>query len=388
MKLNYDLLHEIMRHLEQPPELLPLMHTCHTLYELGVPLLLMDVTYRPEMRPNRLLRHFLLSNPARFSQVIRLTCVRVDLQSYGIDAPPNLFPDFMRLSTSIQYLDLQVVAPRYERPVTLKPDDIAPIAHLPHLRHLRIGGSVSVSQLLWSLTVPLKTIEIDRHENGYVHPDAPILRDPISSIAQLSTSLENFSFVLDATVNDTVIFATGYFFPLVRKLEWVSWHPLDIGALASTFPNLESLSVAFKGTELRQNRSLSPDQMTAFRQNNLQSQNTIRYLQHLSGDILSLWALGIRCHVELLEIPITAQSSSAVSTAQEVLAAIRPRRLRALHSNFVHTCQVENMDSRILFYETIQELELRLTIVDHELAKAASELVRLIILLLNIELMW
>ena len=352
------------------------------MYEIGIPLLLRHTTYLPEMEENRLLRHFLLSNPSRFIHVIRLTCVYSDLHYHWKDAPPSLLPDFIRLSTRLQFLDLRVTSSKPEYPVKLKAEDIAPIALLPDLKHLKISGPISVSNLLHALTAPIKSLEIHRHEPGYAHPDAPILYDPLSSIAHLSGSLESFSFVTNGPADSNSIFTPGHHFPSMRKLEWVSWSPINMGVLASTFPNLESLTVDFNSTSLRRPRALSFAQMQVFRQQN-HTNDTLHYLCHLKGSILSLWVLGIRCHVELLEFPTKICWSWGIpaSIAEELLAAIRPSRLRLSSSSgdnavIKTTESIEKMEGRLIVFETVEELELSFVVADHEVARTAKYLVR------------
>ena len=372
MKLNFDLLRLVMQCLGRP-ELLHIMHTCHTLYELGVPLILRNVNYADfDHRCNNLYRHFLLPDPSRFVHVTRLDC-------YDLGIPTSLLRDFLRLSTCIVDLRIHV---SHESSVTL--DDVGRIGRMSHLRHLRLLGPIPVLELFRSLTVPLVSLAICQHSIPNLIPeDNCVLRNPISSINRFSGTLEEFCFNLHSSTHLHVVFTTGYSFHSMRKFEWSTWHPIDIGAIVSTFPNLDSLSVRFYGVEdhshhFRDSPLLSAEQMAVFRQRSQETQQWDVYhcLRYLQGSVPSLWTLGIQCQVELLDISVIHREIPLTHT-RDLLASTRPPDLCLSFPSYGYRRGVlANLPGFIFAYETVQKLELKLSVTQYEIKMAADELVR------------
>ena len=288
MKLNCDILRLIMQCLSRP-ELLHVMHTCKVVYELGIPLLLRTVKYKDSDEAcNDFYSHFLLTDSTRFTHVTHLECHVIGLST-------SLHSDFIRLSARIEDLKIRIGCSS-----SITSDHVKQIACLRHLRHLRLVGPLPVVEILQSLTVPLTSLSIDTLSIPLFDCRAAgSLCDLISSIRQLSGSLEEFSFNSRRRGDDQVVLPAGYPFPAVRKVEWSTWHPIDIGAMASTFPNLESLSILFYGVGddyPRHHRAPSPlssAQMAVIREQSrgVRQWDASHCFQYLKGNVNTLWTL-------------------------------------------------------------------------------------------------
>lgn len=141
MPLNFDMLHAVPSHL-QLWDLLHMMHTCRTLYGLGIPLLLRDISFIYHGRvPSELhLYHDFLSDAERFKYVRRVACYHKERSSRLVwddddAAPANLFPVFISLGNNIRHFDICFCSA-----AAVTADEIAQIALLPNLRSLRLYG--------------------------------------------------------------------------------------------------------------------------------------------------------------------------------------------------------------------------------------------------------
>ena len=90
-----------------------MMCTCHTLFNLGIPLFLKDLHIRYSMRPPRLqlYRFHLLQNPARFSNVTSLTSSHVifkEIFSPEFDPGVPRLPGCLQYLTGLQVLDMSI----------------------------------------------------------------------------------------------------------------------------------------------------------------------------------------------------------------------------------------------------------------------------------------
>ena len=355
------------------PELLHVMHTCKALYELGIPPLLRTVKYKDFGPPcNNFYCHFLPPDSTRFTHVTHLEC-----HVMGIST--SLHSNFIRLSTRTE--DLKIKASRSS---SITSDDVNQIARLSCLRHLRLVGQLPVVEILQGLTVPLTSLSINTLSipcSGSL--SARSLCDPISSIKHLSGSLEEFRFDLHTCADVRVAFTAGYSFPAMRKVEWSAWHPIDIGAVASTFPNLDSLSIVFYGAGddyLRHYRApppLSLAQMAVIREQSegVRQWDVSHRFQYLKGSVNTLWTLGIRCQAKLLDIYVTNQEISEAHI-RELLADAQPVHLRlSLSSDF--SDGFDTLPGHVLAYDTVEDLELKFSVVEFQLEMMAAKLVRL-----------
>ena len=89
----------------QADDLLQIMHTCRTLYGLGIPLLLETVDYTHTQRHPMLFLHFVLSDPQRISCIRSLQCNYMD-HPLPNPAAHSLFHDFLRYATQLHTLDI------------------------------------------------------------------------------------------------------------------------------------------------------------------------------------------------------------------------------------------------------------------------------------------
>ena len=374
MKLNYDLLYRIMQYLE-PADIVRTMRTCHAVYDLGTPLFLKDVTYDYQNRRTHTYHRLLVSNPSRFICVTRLVCRYVDLVACGY--PHNLLVDFIRLSSRLQDLDITFcdTTPGF--------DNLSQISMLQDLRHLKLSGRFPAAQLLEELTVPLKTLETRQSCYPYTtQQNHYLLRDPIPHAARFRSTLETFSFILYGPASSPVTFAKGYSFPAVQSMTWHSWHPIDVALIARTFPRVESLFIHFYAVETEQwdhhlTAPMSDAQIDDHRLRNRSARyqwNASHSLKYLRGTVLSLWAFGIKCQAEVLDISITGRQRIITPMIQTLLTDIRPTRLR-LSALISYDHNLRDLTINALIYESIREIEVILSVVEAKLLSSVSQLV-------------
>lgn len=150
--------------------------------------------------------------------------------------------------------------------------------------------------------MPLKSVTLEQLDLDMRHPmDYPAMgmADLIPALANFRTSLERLSIQLEE-IMDILSLATDYPLPSVRKLNWRFVQPLDIHTVALVFPHLNDLFVVFYGVDsLFDNPMMIQHQQRNHEGNQW---NPAHSMNSLSGDVTSVWTLGIRCHVEMLDL--------------------------------------------------------------------------------------
>lgn len=160
----------------------------------------------------------------------------------------------------------------------------------------------------------------------------------------------------------------------------------DVATLTSTFPNLDSLTVGFYGLtddlHVIGSRPLSPQQIVAYRNRNHGSRqwSACHRLKYLEGSILSLWTLGLRCEVDVLNIAVAPHKISQ-RTVHTLLDDTRPAYVQ-LSCSIESGQGLEYLRGQTLAYETVQDLELKLSVVEYQLIHTAGYLVSHIVYLI------
>lgn len=166
------------------------------------------------------------------------------------------------------------------------------------------------------------------------------MADLIPALANFRTSLEHLSVQLEETT-DILSLATDYPLPSVRKLSWRSVQSLDIRTVALVFPHLNDLFAIFYGVD-----SLFDNPMTIQHQqrNHEGNQwNLALSMNSLSGDVTSVWTLGICCHVDMLDLYFrTSRGTKHLWRLRSLLDDAQPYRLNFVllyaddHPNILH----------------------------------------------------
>ena len=176
MKLNYDILVSVMKHLERN-DLLYMMCTCRMLYGLGISLFLreIDIMTRPwaDTPWLKLYRLHLLENPTRFSNVTSLTSPYAIFgddpsgpEDHRYRAQSRLFPAQSRLPGCLQYftclqaLKIMMDGKNIEVPFLRW---ILSLSDLRTLRLLEVGKqNQPLVDLLQGLRSTIEVVEISR----------------------------------------------------------------------------------------------------------------------------------------------------------------------------------------------------------------------------------
>lgn len=364
-----------MEHLEQH-DLLCMMHTCRTLYNLGMPLILKSIIYHPFGCYGPMYRHLLLADSARFAYITHLACYYAH---FPLPASPfeGLFLNFLWFATNIQDLDL-----KFRPDVAVSDEAAKQIGLLPHLRHLKLRGRIPFSQLHRNLSVPLESLHLYREYpwaplNVSNSPDGPYYSDPLPFLLPFSDSLKTVTVSLGGTgAPPTFLVAgDGSKFPATQRLYWRSSFPMDTGALASTFPSLIFLDIGFADPFVTAGQHT---QRLAHRlRNRAASQWDSDYcLQYLRGNPYDLWTLGMRCrvaHLELLEISQDLPPDSDVLPS--LFADTHPVDLKAHFTLPGGILGDGGIHWRAFVHDTIRNVEFVLVVFDRSLRRAQSTLV-------------
>ena len=339
-----------------PENVLPIMHTCRTLYQLGMPVLLQDINYTYVNKRYLLYYHLFQSDASRFIHVKRL---RYSMIVHEDIPEPNMFSDFLSYSTHLCELDIT-----YNPSNALDDGVLKQIAALLELRrlHLRNWPQPLLTQLLHAIKVPLTTLGIHRDVEFKLDP-TPLDFIPLAVLFQASlTSLE-----IMACTGVMVLHSLSTTLPNVRALRWRSANVVHASTLAALLPGLQELDVSF--ALLPAPRMTTP----GTRQHALDAQPQWHALQRVGGAYHHLWALGLHGAVAHLTLVLYDAQGDEPRTelAEAVLRALRPTHLvlvldapspALLHSSLAS-----------FVYENLRELALRIALPDPLLLRATLE---------------
>ncbi|TCD60302.1 hypothetical protein EIP91_010409 [Steccherinum ochraceum] len=364
MRLNYDCLLLVMRHVAQeshrwpPPDLLAFMRTCSYLYHHGMPLLI-GAPYIFAVLGDTLasFADFLLDHPERCSHLRSL----------------HLAPTFIlntNQSAAMRALDKLIVVLTHAR-------DSLRVLVLPDVEFL-LGENPRFSTALSSLTA-VKCIRIDMFVWGTLTVRMlESLKSPVSRVSldfgrptssqeiSLTTSLARFTnTLLDLRVlKPAPIFATHQYHA-VRTLHLTRTYDLNISTLHYCFPNVAVLNLQPELPLLT-----LPDDVEESHRNNQSVAASSSYwssLDVLTCQISHVYAWALPCKVRLWHIPFTPTPVSSsdrqrTSWFHSVLSSLCPSHLIIFLTHgedddisnvsdlFPHGCSVTHLDLTVDLY--------------------------------------
>ena len=371
MSLNFDIIHAIMARLDRG-DLLRMMHTCRTLYNLGIPLLLRDVSFVDDLHvPNfsGLYQHF-LADPERFNLVVRAACYHNSGPYQWLDDKPmpRAFPRLITLGKNLRHLTIC-----FDVAATVKDKEIAQIASLSRLRSLKLQGQFPVTRILRALTVPLEEVTVEQMTSTMDHmPDSEEAgaSDLIPTLSKFRTSLKSLSISLYSA---QVAFLPGYCFPYVQQLNLQLIHLADVNVLPSLFPGTTELRIKIPRPDFRfytpgEESLQDPKPLSA------ESPWSMTHSLHtLSGDPMTIWFLGLhRCRATNLKVDWVQLPSELSSRLQSIRNGVQPYRLTI-------SAPLRDIQARYLVHDSVRELELQIDFRESALASTAAVLVCLLV---------
>jgi hypothetical protein len=301
-------------------DLIRAMQTCRALYGLGLPIFLR--TARLNIQPlGSISCRYIFTDPTRCSHIIHLECNYSQLTQLTRDR--RLTCNLLQYVQRIQHLDLTILAGD-----VMTIEVMQRIASLTELRHLVIQNMVRqpqpLLQLLEDISLPLETLTIVRLSSS-TFPDTEPMR-PIRALAKFSGTLRELELSGVGTTYLTLP-REGFVFPLVTKLSWTSVDLIDVGAVVSTFPNLQHLHVYCLVWHVL-GGLLPADQAVQCRERNREAQELHRWesLQSVAGTCICIWMLGLVCPVEKVDVSIDAPevARNEHHHIKEIIADLRP----------------------------------------------------------------
>lgn len=297
MKLNYDLLVAVMSYL-QGNSLIRMMHTCHALYTAGAPFLLHPpAVLRSRARVLSFCRYILIE-PTRF-----LFLRSLEIRAPGrFDAGPkaDLFLTMLmhaKYVETLKILDTDILRSHARIP--------AAVAALTALKSVVFPAlNEAATEILQYSQSSLTKVEIGFWGDEAIGPGdpAPLLTRFAHSLRELRVTYAEFMRPdlqyphVDVLLIDDCRFALAE--PLIK-----------------CFPKTRDLSL-WTGQE---DEDLEDDEIEDHRQTNIQAQEGAcwEWLEHLRGDIRSLYLLGLTCQVGHLDVQsafLTASRADELST--------------------------------------------------------------------------
>ena len=376
MKLNWDVLRAVMEVLASE-DLACAMFTCRTLYQLGMPLLFPNVSYTHGKNHYLLYHHLLLSDPSQFTRITTLRSTYTTQSPSPKAATRSLFPDFLRLATSLRELDLS-----FRSDAEIDDTTYSLLGSLSGLRSLclRCCPVFTFLGLRNSIKAPLTSLAIYQEYPEWNSPHGHhTMYDPFPFLTEFRTSLTSLALHVYAKIRLPYKDITSQIvvFPLVEDLYWHSLQSVyDAAALATVFPAVKRLDVARHLTA-----TASPPhahEAAAARQRGLTypQWHAAHQLQHVRGNLPDLWTLGLRCRVTRLELHLIWQPIPAPpGHVRAVVHALAPVTLRA---DFVAPWYVLHRGALDEFvHDGLRALHLAFALPDAFLLYIVSLLVRL-----------
>ena len=380
MKLNYDIFASVMEYLYRN-DLLYMMCTCRTLFNIGIPLFLreLDIITSPSWAETprlKLYRSLFLENLARISDVTSITGTYLTfLDAHGLpeDYPPGiftqcrLFPPQCRLPNCLQYFShlraLDMSMDEYEITPAFQ-QWILSLTQLRELRLRRVGQqSRLLDDLLQGLRAGIEMVHIGRvASHGVGSSIEPVLA--LQNVAHTLTALtvewhDLFVGPRISRPHTTVRLAN------VLELTWVSNQAVDAALLAWTFPQLRVLRVGdilMDGPKARDVRGITGEHMLALREHHVAQQGQaalFESLESLTGNVLSLWTLGLKCPVTRVETAIRLWEHAKVGHLIVLLHDTAPKHL-VLTTYPVHLKELY----RVINFASLEAFELRIDVID------------------------
>ena len=360
-----------MKTLESTRDFLSMMHTCRTLYRLGVPFFLTNIVYTHSQNQHMIYRHLLLSDPSRFEHIAVLACDYMDFP-YANAASPSLFLDLLRLATRLQSLDLN-----FNPGIEIKDDIIFLIGDLPKLRilNLRACPVPVLSRLMPRIKVPLTGLGLHQEDlaSGSSANHTPF--NPFPFISPFRDSLTSLWLGAYAPISipPSMPGSQALVFPRIELLEWHSHSTYDTSTFARMFPAVRYLDVSLPTP------ATIWEEAAVSRERNLGGPQwpTGHKMQHVCGGPRDLWILGLRCRAERLELTIRDLQQTLFVTNVMAPTVIRDLSPTSLKLNLSAPCStLMNGDLQAFVHEGLHELEIQISLVSPFLLFAVSILVR------------
>ncbi|EKM56080.1 uncharacterized protein PHACADRAFT_184788 [Phanerochaete carnosa HHB-10118-sp] len=273
MPLNWDVLAEVMIWLDRP-DTTRMSRTCRALRVIAPRMLLKDVVliWRAEQLSS--LCRFMFADRRRF-RFLRKLSLEFLVEAEDLELG-RLTADLFSHLTELEWLDF------YDcRLLELHKSVLPPISALAKLQTLKLENLTEHTyKFIKNTRLPLLEIVINFH--GYYH-----FVDPIPVLSPFRHSLKK------ATVTFVDLSARGVRYPLVTTLHVGDCDAAELRVLESCFLNLRELSfesaheeVMWSGGEVEMTRNLNL---------NPEIRDPWASLARLTGDILSLYILGVQC---------------------------------------------------------------------------------------------
>lgn len=271
------------------------MHTCRTLYELGLPIFLGANYPSKGGAMSRLHSRFIATYPSRCSHIRRWasTYEQARISRPGLCGTLDVVANILVDAPNLLSLELAFTkCPPAE-------EDLQSILSLKSLEQLVLKGPEKYIGTLWTMldgvSAPLEHINIQCTNLAFSRFVSPNGVDPLHHISHFSRTLRILHVGwLEADLDQS----SGLYFPVVESLSWISTHFVTVEALTSTFPNLDSLSVYCL------KRPVTQPELVSLRQRNQQTQQ-LRHLnlRSFAGDVASLWTLCLTSPVSIV-VPV------------------------------------------------------------------------------------
>ena len=364
MRVDYDVLLNILDHSKDQPDFCRLMRTCWTLYEAGVPRLLRRLGGRISVYTcNSLITlcaFMIRKNPNRFQHLIELD-INLERPFYK-DARANKAIAFMFKRTS------QLATLKLSRPEYLLADKVVlhAIASLSSLREVVLRGIADeVVLLLETIKSPIRKVSID-----FDHEWAEDGGDPLPLLKNLADSLEELAAYW---VN---LETPGVQYPHLTALDLDTCLGFDFETLYSAFPNLRYLSL-HTGTE---DDWIDDVGSVLQRQHNLTAQadlGTWQSLSYIESGISTVYLLALQCSVEHLDMRSSRLTRESCDFLRVVLSEVLPSAVSLSFSTKEFDTSFLGM-TLMPSIRTLHELSLHINFYGGEYVDPSPALVRLV----------
>lgn len=353
MLLNWDTLTEVMAWLNRP-RAARMSRTCRALRAAAPRMLLKDKVEILYAERFTSLCLFMFADRQRFRFLRKLS-----LQFFVEDEDSELgmlIADFFSHSTELEWLHLDdcLLLEVYE-PV------LSSMSSLTKLRTLQLENLTDHTEdLIKNIQLPLTKINID-------FSGSEDFFDPISVLSPFKHSLKAVS------VDHVNLFTLGVQYPLVTTLHVGYCDGAELEVLEHSFPNLRKLSFEIAQEE----GSWTSEEVEVERHSSLSlgAQDSWTSLARLTGNILSLYILGVRCRVEHLDVtPLPMKRPEHCQRLTTMLTDFRPPNLElALDVAKVDLSQLPGILSPI--EESLLKLRLCLKMRGHRYEDPTAKLV-------------
>jgi hypothetical protein len=332
------------------------MQACRALYHLGVPILLRELNLTHPLK-NSVWRRYLLTDPERSGHIQILECRYRDL------IQPEAFVGFLTTKAT----NLRSLTVRFQDNDGLVSTPVIEwVSSLVHLRRivlLRVppDSYTIFSQLFGQIKAPLVAVTVEemselplpdepRHETVY----------PIPALGRFTATLQELVIGWNGTGTTlpSALSKEGIVFPLVRKLSWRSLEFINIGVLVDAFPALQDLRICYSNTNASPLFRHGDAYYEQYRKRNLDIQATKKWdsLQHVRGEAMSVWWLGLACPVRHITLTDTTGGANEAQI-QEVLEAVQPESLE--FGTLFHEIHLPDLSRIFAMCESLEELTLR-----------------------------